>query len=523
MKKNITVNISGVIFHIDEDAYDLLGGYLDKLSKHFKQTEGGAEIISDIEGRIAEMLGERGKDEKPKIVTIEDIEEVITLLGDPVEISDNEEKTDTGSDEQSYGSRPRRFFRDPDEKVLGGIAGGMGAYFNTDPLWFRILFIVLVFVGGLGIPLYIILWLITPKARTVADRLEMRGEPVNISNIERSIKEEMEEIKDRFKGWKEGSGQKKKEVRESSSERFGRFLLNVALYFTHFIAWIVGLALIVIGVGILLTLLIPGLGLHHFHFTPGVPLHRFFFFITGSDSDAFVLVMAICLVIGIPVLTMIYGGIKLLFQIKRRVRPLGIVSFLLWIISIATIVFYALNISAGLAYSASLYSNDTFPDYNDKAYIIKLSEQMTGDGPEIIMHNYHYNTVDSVKIFYGIPLFEFVQNAVDTNEVVVYAYARGASHGEAYKNAKTIDYDFFRSDTMISFDQWFFCADQPVFKDQQIKVQIKVSEGQPFIIDDSFGLISHRIVNFDDDCHMAMIGKPLVMRNKKIEYFPNIP
>lgn len=201
MKKTFTVNINGIVFHIDDDAYSKLERYLGTIRRHFSGDEGCDEIISGIESRIAEMFQEKISSSK-QVVTFDDVKQVIEQLGEPEQISgggEQEEKQkrreDAGQESYYYDSRAsKRLYRDPDDKYIGGVCGGLGAYFQVDPTWMRLLFIVGIF-AGFGILLYIILWIVIPRARTAAEKLEMRGERVNLSNIERSIKEDLQDIK----------------------------------------------------------------------------------------------------------------------------------------------------------------------------------------------------------------------------------------------------------------------------------------------------------------------------------------
>jgi phage shock protein PspC (stress-responsive transcriptional regulator) len=197
MKKTLTANISGIVFHIDEDAYEKLNFYLENVRRHFTSEEGCQEILSDLESRIAEMLQDKISSSK-QVITLEDINQVIMQLGDPGQIKG--EETPGGSSESYYSYRTqKRLYRDPDNKYLGGVSGGLGAFWNVDPTWIRVAFVVFTFIYGFGPLLYIILWIVVPKARTTAEKLEMRGERVNISNIERSIKEELNDLKKNIK------------------------------------------------------------------------------------------------------------------------------------------------------------------------------------------------------------------------------------------------------------------------------------------------------------------------------------
>ncbi len=191
MKKTLTVNISGIVFHIDEDAYYRLSRYLEKISRHFEKETGRDEILAGIEERLADMFQEKKKFER-QVITLEEVESAIAQLGEPSQISGDDKENRDNTD---YEHVPKRLFRDPDNKYIGGVCGGLGAYFQVDPMWIRLIFLLTLFIGGSGLIIYVILWIVIPRAVTTADRLSMRGEKVNLSNIEKSIKEDLRDIK----------------------------------------------------------------------------------------------------------------------------------------------------------------------------------------------------------------------------------------------------------------------------------------------------------------------------------------
>lgn len=198
MKKTFSINLNGMLFNIDDDAYTMLEDYLKRIEAHFSGQDESEEIMNDIEARIAELINERLGGGK-KAVSLSDIEEVIKIMGNPDEFAGTEqEKQNTGHYHHTY--RPKRLYRDPDNRVLGGVCGGMGAYMNIDPVIFRILFVVLFLGFGVGLLIYLVLWIVIPEARTTAQKLEMRGDPVNVSNIGSFIREEFDNVKNSFKG-----------------------------------------------------------------------------------------------------------------------------------------------------------------------------------------------------------------------------------------------------------------------------------------------------------------------------------
>jgi len=197
MKKTFTVNLGSMVYSIDDDAYLVLKDYLDSIEEYFAGDKDREDIMNDIEGRISELFASVLNPGK-QVISLRDVEHVINVMGDPREISGAEKKA-TSWQKRGYRSRPRRLYRDPDDRVIGGVCGGLGAYFDIDPLIMRIIFVILFFVF-FGVIIYLILWLVVPEARTTIQKLEMRGDPVNVSNIGRFVKDEYESVKKSFRG-----------------------------------------------------------------------------------------------------------------------------------------------------------------------------------------------------------------------------------------------------------------------------------------------------------------------------------
>ena len=195
MKLTVSINLGGYSFNIDEDAYVELKRYLKNLEHHFATEESCSEIISDIEARISEIFRTKITTYK-QVITIEDVLQVISVMGEPEDMSENNKRT-TKSKFSSRGYH--RMYRDPDNRIIGGVCAGIGAYWSIDPVIIRIIFIVLTFAGGLGTLIYLILYIALPKARTMAQKIEMRGEPVNIHNIKETVKNEFNEVKKKMK------------------------------------------------------------------------------------------------------------------------------------------------------------------------------------------------------------------------------------------------------------------------------------------------------------------------------------
>jgi phage shock protein PspC (stress-responsive transcriptional regulator) len=191
MKITVSINLGGYSFNIDEDAYSELKRYLKNLELHFAEEESSSEILSDIESRAGELFRARLTEFK-QVITMEDVQYAISVLGTPEDISDNEGT----SEREKFSSRGyHRMYRDPDQRIIGGVCAGMGAYWRIEPWLVRVIFFIIAMMGGLGGLLYLILWIVIPEAKTTAQKIEMKGEPVNIHNIKDSVKKEFNTVK----------------------------------------------------------------------------------------------------------------------------------------------------------------------------------------------------------------------------------------------------------------------------------------------------------------------------------------
>ena len=195
MKITVSINLGGYSFNIDEDAYAELKRYLKNLELHFAGEESSTEILSDIETRMAEIFRTKITTYK-QVINNEDVLQVISVLGTPEDISDN----DGPSAREKFASPGyHRMYRDTDHRVIGGVCSGMGAYWDIDPVIMRVLFVALVLAGGLGVLVYLILYVVIPEAKTTSQKIEMKGHPVNIHNIKDSVKKEFDTVRKNMK------------------------------------------------------------------------------------------------------------------------------------------------------------------------------------------------------------------------------------------------------------------------------------------------------------------------------------
>ncbi|HET8855461.1 MAG TPA: PspC domain-containing protein, partial [Salinimicrobium sp.] len=194
MNKTVNINLSGIFFHIDEDAFHKLQHYLDSVKRSFANTPGSEEINADIEARIAELFQERMKTEK-QVISLREVEEIIMIMGQPEDYVLDEEIFEDETAASAGPKTRKQLFRDTEHSYVAGVSSGLGHYLGMEAIWVRILWVLLTLgSSGAFILIYIAFWIFVPEAKTTADKLAMRGEPVTISNIERKIKEGFDEV-----------------------------------------------------------------------------------------------------------------------------------------------------------------------------------------------------------------------------------------------------------------------------------------------------------------------------------------
>lgn len=192
MKKALQISIAQTLFTIEDDAYARLEGYLASVKTHFKHTGGADEIIADIESRIAEQLHES----KDIVVTQDTVEKVLAQMGKVEDFDDMENAHSHTHAREEKGPLigEKRLYRNPDDKFIAGVCSGLAAYFGIEPLWIRLGFVIASFFSGLGVIIYIVLWIVLPEAKTGGQKLEMSGTPVNLSTISETVRERVAEI-----------------------------------------------------------------------------------------------------------------------------------------------------------------------------------------------------------------------------------------------------------------------------------------------------------------------------------------
>jgi phage shock protein PspC (stress-responsive transcriptional regulator) len=458
--------------------------------------EGRDEIISDIESRIAELLQEKMVDNK-QVITIQDIEEVVKILGEPSEM-ENEDDYEP-QPKSTYRNRPRRLYRDPDNRMIAGVSSGLAAYFNIDPVWLRVLFIATLFISGAGLIAYIILWIVVPQALTTAEKLEMRGEPVNISNIERSFRDEFDNVKDKFNEFADGAKDTFKKKSAGSRTVFDnlidftggalRIILKVAIV-------IIGLILILSGLGFITAFVVGTAGLSSFSFFENGELISFSlatfleaFFpgpVTGVMS-----VIAFILLFGIPLIMMVYLGIRMIAGTRARVPYIGITAFGFWLAGLVMAIIVTAATAMDFRHSAIITNEvEMNIDTSRILYVKAKADPAFGNGlPHTkteLFDEWKMRMFEDGYDIYAVPDFSASSKTfVEGSMLVVSSYAKGSSRKEADESASALFYPVEFKDSVLYLPTWYHFPPNGKIRAQDMRLKLRIPEGQVVHFDEN--------------------------------------
>ncbi|MBP4139353.1 MULTISPECIES: PspC domain-containing protein [Flavobacterium] len=484
MNKTVNINLGGMFFHIDEDAYLKLTRYFDAIKRSLNNSSGQDEIIKDIEMRVSELLTEKQKSEK-HVVGLKDVDEVIVVMGQPEDYIIEDDTKSNQSFNNSATRKNKKLYRDKENGMIGGVATGLGHYFGIEAVWIKVLFLIFVFAGfGTGILAYFVLWIVTPEAVTTSEKLEMTGEPVTISNIERKVREEIESLSDRFKNADyDQMGNQVKSGAERISSSFGDFIMTVFKIFAKFL----GVILIMAGITTLILLLIGV-------FTLGTNIFIDFpwqnFVEAGNFTEypiwSFGLLMFFA--VGIPFFFLTLLGFKLLAPNIKTIGNIAKYTLLaVWIISVA------IAISIGIKQATEIS--------HDNKSVEKKAINITAK--DTLYVKFRYNDYFAKDLDHHGD-FEFVQDSANnqliystdvrlhvlhTDEATPYLQieksARGNSLIAAKQRAEKINYKVQINGNHLVLDNYFLTDVKNKFRGQEVDVYLYLPEGQLFKPDTS--------------------------------------
>ena len=512
MRKTLNINLGGLAFIIDENAFELLHNYLEALKRKFNNEAERAEIMNDIEARIAEMLNQRLEKSK-EVIGVDDVQFVTDAMGKPEDIAGEETEeggaTTTGSTQSatttsSAATAPvkKRLFRDPDDAKVGGVISGLCHYFGiADPVWMRIAALILIFfTSGTILLVYILLLVIIPKAQTAAEKLQMKGEPVNINTIEKEIKEA---------AGRAGESVHSFMKEQNIFERLWDATLSILrVFFKIFAVFDILFAM--------LLLIAVAACFFAFYVMGGTQYNEASHIIVDSGSVIRYFSFGFLLFLATPLIALIYLGLKILLGQRSRVRWLKWGLFAGWLIGVLFLFFSIGKVASNFKQSSTqkqetvlaqpskgtLYVQltDSAGKKLSKDWDDNLNEQFNVNPQgEIIINGLDLNDISRIPL--GKPSLQLMASENDSFYIQEIITSRGKTMGDADRNAQMVTYSFSQSDSVLNLPLDYFILKSSKWRAQKMKIRLAIPKGKQITFADNIDLWSTNVKgdpNYDD-------------------------
>jgi phage shock protein PspC (stress-responsive transcriptional regulator) len=481
MNKVLNINLGGVPFTIDDAAYHHLENYLQSLHNHFRESEGYEEIMGDIEARLAELMQEGIG--KRSIVSLQDVKNAVSIMGKPEDfgaVPIDEARQSTANAQNTEGSKSsqktaaasgiktgKRLFRDPQNKMINGVCAGLAAYFGIeDVVWVRLAFVLMLIFTGTGGLLYIILWAVMPEAQSTADRLAMRGEPIDINSIAKSVEEGVEKISQKVNEF----GKPESQMKFSSQVQAGVSHFSNAVGSIFSALGGVGKLIVIVVTSILVISLIGG----WIAFTVSLFIAKpMFAYLPINSWQAQLGGLNGFFLFAIPTFAIVLLLRKLIF--KRGVADgWHIGMWVFFFINLFSLISVGGNVFESFRYNGNVTTTTTIP--ND----VQTIKIVRNESP------YHHSNVRMFDAYVSDDYL--VSDDVHLNvkksetgkfELVTEIHAKGASSDEARSLAKQVNYTpSVAADGTIVLNPDFVIPRGTAWRDQEVSMILYVPEGK---------------------------------------------
>ncbi len=479
MNNIININLDGCAFQIEEEAYNKLNTYLDTIKSRLGNNEEAKEIVADIEARIAELFQFKCPQGN---ITLPVVSEIIETIGEPAEIVDEEdaEEPKQESKSQSFSAPPPYFgrkglYRDRDDRVFAGVCSGLGAYFDVDPLVFRIIAVVTTLLSVGAVPIiYIVLWIAMPEARTLDQRMRMRG-AITFKNVGDNIKEEYNAVSNRFKSYSNSQNYKNMQNRMNKTGDVMANGLHAVLKIIGtilgigIVLWSVLCIMIIAGVLILkdaMPFLADSVGNLYITNVPNYFL---------SQVDQTLATIGIMLVLGIPFLVILYLGLMLIFRFKSNGKAIGLAALGLWIAGLLLLFFTALHIVKGFEDAGSVSEHHKLESTTSNTVYLKVANKDNYSGNKeylFDLNDMELSLQNGKLIVEGDPQINISRG--DDFSIHITKNARGLNEEEAEFNATSTEYFWAQNDSIIYLDRTFSLSDEALIRQQNVNVNIQI-------------------------------------------------
>lgn len=477
MNKTVNINIGGLFFHIDEDAYQKLSRYFDAIKRSLSNSSGKDEIMKDIEMRVAELFTERQKSDKHVINNV-DVDQVVTVMGQPEDYRIDDD-AETPKNEPFYVPRKnKKLYRDKDRGLIAGVCTGLGHYTGIDSVWIKVIFILFACITvGWGLLAYLILWIATPKAITTSEKLEMTGEPVTISNIEKKVREEFENVSDKIKNAdydkmgnqiKSGAESAGTKISSAFSSVFGAFAKVLGAFIVIFSS----LSLLGVSIASIVAM-----------FSASMPENKLVEFIQtplGLETPLWAQGILFFLAMGIPLFFLLILGLKLLVTNLKSIGNIAKYSLLaIWIIAVGILISLGISEFNQLAYSGKTVQKEVVNVPATDTLSVKFAyndffSKNIYDRDDIrIVQDSAGNTV----IYSNNVTLHLKRTDKTTPYIQIEKKAQGKSFAEANERAQKIKYNYKIVGNELILDNYFLTDSKNKLRDQRVEVYLYLPNG----------------------------------------------
>lgn len=490
MNKILNINLGGFALTIDDDAFEYLSSYLDSIRRRFRESDGRDEILKDIETRLGELITDNMGNRT--IVMLPDVQAAVEIMGKPEDFGGEpveQRRKQSSQSHQGSGIRTgKRLFRDEEDKVAAGVCSGLSAYFGIqDSVWMRLIFVLLTFLSaGFWIPAYLLLWILVPPAKSAADRLAMRGEPVNVDNIAREIEEGFDRFGNRMSSMTDDFKKKGSTTGGRLTNALGSILIFIGQMFGFFIRFLAKfglLILILVGIAMLIALAsswIAGL----WALMVAAPLISFFSpFSSGANWFAF---LVIFLLFGIPLVGLILVFSRALFK-TRTPSWVGTSLVATWVFSVIA-GFGLLSFGfKGFASSSDVEKNIDLSGLTSDT----LRVNGIGDGDL----NYQFDGDDwwhdekkylrNGKLAVPGDIDILVRPSKDNRfRIVQTISARGSNDEDAAQNAANVDFEISLQGNALNVPVYYSLSKGAKWRIQEVKLVVEMPAGKSIVFDE---------------------------------------
>ncbi len=496
MNKTININLGGVFFHIDEMAYQKLKKYLDAIRRSLSDDpKGRDEIITDIESRIGELLSEKVKDIR-QVINENDIDEVVEVMGKPEDYMVDDEVFSDNDYQTHQRSNNKKLYRDGNDKFLGGVSSGIAHYFNADVIWIRLAWLVAAFGFGFGFIVYPILWILLPQANTTAEKLEMEGEDVNISNIEKKIKDELTDASERVKNGinevsdkvKSADYTKYRDKAKSGSQDMVETLGKIFTAIFMVIGKFIGVILIIISVVTIISLLIGMFTVGSLDFIQEDWFYQNTMAYNNSGLPIWMISVLTFILVGIPFFFLFSLGLRILSNNSKSIGKVAKLSlFGVWLVALLFAIFFGTKQFMQSAYDGTVTSNQEISVISNDTLKIKLVDNKNFSNHSELKRGWGYSTVFDENNVEKIYSNNIRLNVYTSDNDQVYVKTRKKSQGrsrtEARENAETIGYDFQLFEDELRLDGYFLADVKNKFREQKIYIDLYIPKNKTIYLD----------------------------------------